>query len=101
MFNDVLNLSRSRTRVATNRISPCCSFDLESFKNINDTLATEAGDRLLQEMGVRLPKRCARADVVARLGGERFVVRRPRKVSEARQVEAVARKVLSPSSSRW
>jgi diguanylate cyclase (GGDEF)-like protein/PAS domain S-box-containing protein len=93
MFNEVLNLAIQNARRYSRNFA-VLFIDLDRFKNINDTLGHEAGDKLLQEMGTRLTETVRSSDVVARLGGDEFVVL-VQEVSEARQVEAVARKVLS------
>ncbi|NPA66399.1 MAG: EAL domain-containing protein [Epsilonproteobacteria bacterium] len=49
-------------------------FDLDRFKEINDTYGHEVGDKLLQEVTKRLTENRRSEDTVARLGGDEFTL---------------------------
>jgi diguanylate cyclase len=52
-------------------------FDLDRFKELNDTLGHAAGDTLLQLVGRRLQDDLGRGTLLARLGGDEFAVLLP------------------------
>lgn len=47
--------------------------DLDHFKQVNDTLGHEAGDRVLQTLGRLCRENFRRTDIAARYGGDEFV----------------------------
>jgi diguanylate cyclase len=49
-------------------------WDLDRFKSINDTYGHRAGDRVLQEVAKCFAARIRATDVLARFGGEEFVM---------------------------
>ncbi len=67
--------------------------DLDRFKEINDTLGHPVGDRLLQELAARLTKRMPRHAMLARFGGDEFVLLMT-DVPSASAVQSFARSVL-------
>lgn len=49
-------------------------FDIDKFKDANDTYGHEAGDAVLNCVVRRVAKKLRRSDIFARLGGDEFVV---------------------------
>jgi diguanylate cyclase (GGDEF)-like protein len=67
--------------------------DLDGFKLVNDTLGHSTGDQLPSQVGERLNDAVDTGDMVARFGGDKFVVVRARPDAAA-GAEAAARRVL-------
>ena len=93
LFNELLGIAVQAAQRQSHRLA-VLFIDLDGFKAINDALGHEMGDRLLREIAGRLKQILRGSDVVARHGGDEFVVLL-QDVSDADTVSAVARKILA------
>jgi diguanylate cyclase (GGDEF)-like protein/PAS domain S-box-containing protein len=67
-------LGRRLSAEAAERPTAIVLFDLDGFKDVNDTLGHSTGDHLLVEVGRRLSEAAGAGGSVCRLGGDEFVV---------------------------
>jgi diguanylate cyclase (GGDEF)-like protein/PAS domain S-box-containing protein len=68
--------------------------DVDHFKRVNDSLGHLAGDALLQTVARRLTEALRTTDIVARFGGDEFLVLLPQTLQRM-DVEDVAKKLLT------
>lgn len=73
MFRDRLNQKIKEAERANHPLA-LMFLDLDRFKEVNDTLGHEMGDRLLTEAAERLCSCVRETDTVARLGGDEFTI---------------------------
>jgi diguanylate cyclase (GGDEF)-like protein len=73
--NRHLLLEELRARIAAGQRTALLLLDLDGFKDVNDALGHEVGDRVLQSVGERLIATTRRTGSVAtRLGGDEFAI---------------------------
>ena len=69
------HLEKEIARVSPRKLSiGLLLLDLDRFKEINDTLGHQLGDKVLQEVSARLLTCLRKTDFIARLGGDEFAL---------------------------
>jgi diguanylate cyclase (GGDEF)-like protein len=76
-------------------------FDLDGFKQYNDSYGHAAGDALLQRLGVRLDAVAAPPASAYRMGGDEFCVLSRVSVADAEGLLAAAAAALTESGDGW
>lgn len=66
----------------------CVLFDIDNFKEVNDTCGHLVGDRVLKEVAQCMIACTRRVDILARYGGEEFVILLPQTNLQGAAVEA-------------
>ncbi|MEO8518801.1 MAG: bifunctional diguanylate cyclase/phosphodiesterase [Dermatophilaceae bacterium] len=90
-------ITRATASATLERPSAIGVIDLDRFKQINDTLGHDTGDRLLVLLSERLKSHVGESNIVARLGGDEFGIVVPEVHSETEACELFVqlRKVLA------
>ncbi len=73
LFHEMLAHAMASTQ-RTGKLLAVMFLDLDGFKNINDMLGHEYGDILLKKIAKRLTAALRKGDLVARQGGDEFII---------------------------
>ncbi|RKH61598.1 GGDEF domain-containing protein [Corallococcus aberystwythensis] len=93
-FDEQLDREISRSR-RYERVLSLVMFDLDHFKEVNDTYGHLAGDSVLKQLASTVRTRIRREDVFARYGGEEFALLLPEiNLGGARQLAEKVRKLV-------
>jgi diguanylate cyclase (GGDEF)-like protein len=85
-------MERAVTKWSPGNMCAIHFIDLDQFKQINDTLGHTHGDMLLQAVASRLQGAARDADIIARFGGDEFVILQAA-ITSADQAETLASRV--------
>jgi diguanylate cyclase (GGDEF)-like protein len=105
LFNHGTFEARLESQVAKGTPFSLIMLDLDEFKNVNDELGHQAGDRLLAEIARALEAASREVDEIFRYGGEEFTIILPN--ADANGALRVANRVLASvcalgaAGSRW
>ena len=72
-FEELLELEIERARRYATQFS-VVMFDIDHFKRVNDELGHDVGDRVLKRIGEVVGQQIRRTDMLARWGGEEFML---------------------------
>ncbi|MDH3664466.1 MAG: EAL domain-containing protein, partial [Alphaproteobacteria bacterium] len=73
LFRDRLQQALAQSERLADHVAVIC-FDLDHFKDVNDTLGHGFGDELLRQVGARIHALMRAGDTFARLGGDEFAI---------------------------
>ena len=92
LFDDRLKIALAHAVRSQKKIAVML-LDLDRFKEINDTLGHDVGDKLLRAIGNRLTRLLRKSDTIARLGGDEFLLLLPQ-LDHKKYVVMVAQKII-------
>ncbi len=97
LVNDRLNMALAMAKRTRNMVA-VMTVDLDQFKNINDTVGHQIGDRLLMMVAGRLQGLVRQDDTVSRTGDDEFTLVL-QQIAQGEDAARVAEKILASTGS--
>lgn len=95
-FTDTLAHVMAKSRASGKKFAVVC-FDLDHFKDVNDTLGHPVGDQLLKLVAKRARKVLRKDDTLCRLGGDEFAIIAPN-VKSPDEASELASRIIDVNS---
>ena len=93
LFREHFNLIKANS-VRNKKRFAIMLIDLDDFKKINDSFGHDFGDKILKNAAKRLVSVLRKEDIVARIGGDEFLLLIP-EIDDSRAAEKVAEKLVN------
>ncbi|AVQ74088.1 phytochrome-like protein cph2 [Microcystis aeruginosa NIES-2519] len=92
LFNEYLSNAINNAQ-KTNQLLGLLLVDVEGLRNVNNRLGYRLGDKLLKIVSERLRKNLRSGDIVARWGGDEFIILLPQ-INNANDLEKVSQRII-------
>lgn len=93
LFNDRIAIAITQAERHQQKLAVML-FDLDRFKDVNDTLGHKAGDLLLQAIGSRIENILRKGDTLARMGGDEFLILLA-EIKGIKDADIIAKKIIA------
>ncbi|WP_092491922.1 sensor domain-containing protein [Virgibacillus salinus] len=100
LFNERLNQALETLKEKNKDELAVIMLDIDRFKEVNDEMGHDVGDRVIIEFGRRITQMIREKDTVARIGGDEFIILLPN-IGSADKAVAIAKDILQCIRKPW